>query len=113
MRSKLISLAGCLALVLLAAYASSGHLHAPGHGNWENKNFEESVVSHVSSQLAHGERVEFGGKYLCEDYKEDGEARFSAYVDYYVVAANGAKQKRTACVICNEDKNQILDWEDL
>ena len=56
----------------------------------------------MSSTLTNGETVEFGGKYLCNDYMENGEARFSANVIYYVVAKDGTKGQRIAHVICNE-----------
>lgn len=109
---NLMKLAGCTAIALLVAFAGSGHIHLPGHGTWENKNFEEAVVNHVSSQLPHGEKAEFGSKFLCEDYKENGEVRFSANVIYYVVSRNGAKEKHIAHVVCNEDKNRIIEWKE-
>lgn len=87
--------------------------HLPGHGNWENKNLQESVISHVTSTLTNGETVEFGSKYSCEDYMENGEARFSANVTYYVVSKDGSKEMRTAHIVCNEDKDSILKWKDI
>ena len=79
----------------------------------ENKNLEEAVVRHASSLLADGGMVEFVSKYLCEDYKENGEVRFSANVIYYVVSADGTKEKHTAHIVCNEDKDRIIEWKDI
>ena len=112
-KSKFITIVGCIAVVLFISYLQSGHIHLPGHGNWENRNFERAVVSHVSSGLAKGEIVEFDSKYLCEDYKENDEVRFSANVIYYVISKDGERKQHTAHVVCNEDKNQILEWKDI
>jgi hypothetical protein len=112
-KSRLINVAGCIILVMLVVFAITGHIHMPGHGNLENKNFEETVVSHVSSKLTHGEKVEFGSKFLCEDYKENDEVRFSANVIYYVVSRNGAKEEHIAHVITNEDKDNIIEWKEI
>ena len=99
-KSMFIKGVGCVVLIMLVAFATSGHIHLPGHGNWENKNFEEAVVNHVSSRFTNNEKVEFGSKFLCEDYKENDEVRFSANVIYYVVSKNGVKEKHIAHVIC-------------
>ena len=87
--------------------------HLPGHGNVENKNLQESVIKHVSSTLTNGETVEFGTKYNCDDYMQDGEARFAANVTYYVISKDGTKQQHTARIVTNEDKDVVLDWKDL
>lgn len=113
MNKKFLVLVGCIVALLLYSYATSGHINLPGHGNWENRNFEEAVLNHVSSGLADGETVEFGSKYLCKDYKENDEVRFSANVIYYVVLADGTKERHIAHVTCNEDKDRILEWKDL
>ena len=112
-KSKFITLAGCIVLVLLVTFAKSGHIHMPGHGNWENKNFEKAVINHVSSILTNDEKVDFGSKFLCKDYKENGEVRFSANVIYYVISRNGTKEKHIAHVVCNEDKDRIIEWKDI
>ncbi|MCE2615755.1 hypothetical protein [Phocaeicola oris] len=112
-KSKFIKLVGCIVIMLLVALAKKGHIHLPGHGNWENKNFEEAVVNYVSSLLINGEKVEFGNKFLCEDYKENDEVRFSANVIYYVVSRDGTKEKHIAHVVCNEDKDRIIEWKDI
>lgn len=113
MKRNLIYIVGGFVIVMLWAYAKSGHFNLPGHGNWENKNFEEVVVNHASSRLNNGEKIEFGGKYYCEDYKENDEVRFSANVIYYVVSNDGSKEKHVAHVVCNEDKNRIIEWKDI
>ena len=100
-------------VMLFVSCVKCGHFNLPGHGNRENTNLIESVVNHVSSQLNNGEKVEFGSKYLCEDYKEKGEVRFSANVIYYVVSKDGSKEKHTAHVVCNEDKDRIIEWKEL
>lgn len=97
--------------VLVASSCKFSHL--PGHGNVEIKNLQESVINHVSSTLAEGETVEFGSKYNCDDYMQDGEARFAANVTYYIISKDGTKQERTARIVTNEDKDEILDWKDL
>ena len=112
-KNSFIKIAGCIVLVMLYAFAKSGYMNMPGHGNWENKNLEEAVVNHVSSGLTSDEKVEFGGKYLCEDYQENGEVRFSANVIYYIISRNGAKEKHIAHVVCNEDKDRILEWKEI
>ncbi len=104
---------GFVALILLAVYATVGHLHLPGHGNWEERNFKESIVRHASSMVAHGQKVEYGSKYFCEDYKENDEVRFSARVIYYVVSDDGTIAEHVAQVVCNEDKDRIIDWKEL
>ena len=65
--------------------ARTGHIHLPGHGNVENQNLEEAVVAHVSARLTDGEKVEFVSKYLCEDYMENDEVRFSAVYNHLKV----------------------------
>ncbi len=112
-KSKFIKLAGCIAIVLLVAFAKSGYIHLPGHGNQENKIFEETIINHVSSLLPNDEKVEFGSKSICKDYNENGEVRFSANVIYYLVSKNGAKERHIAHVICNEDKDRIIEWKDI
>lgn len=112
-KSKFMKIAACIALVLLVAFVTSGHIHLPGYGNWENKNFEKAVVTYVSSRLTNGQRVEFGEKFLSEDYKENNEVRYAATVVYYVVSGTGAREKHTARVICNEDKDRIIGWKEL
>ena len=112
-KSKFVKVVACIAIVMLYACMKSGQIHLPGHGNLENKNFKESVVNYVSSSLDNGETVEFGSKYLCEDYKEDGEVRFSANVIYYVVSKDGVKEKHVAHVVCNEDKDRIIEWKEI
>ena len=69
-------------------------------------------MNRVSNTLTGGETVEFRGKYNCEDYKENGEVRFSANVIYDVISKDGTKERRTAHVICNEDKDKIIEWRD-
>jgi hypothetical protein len=112
-KNRFIKITGCIILVMLVALAKSGHLHLPNHGNWENKNFEKAVVNQVSSRLSNSEKVEFGSKFLCEDYKENNEVRFSANVIYYVVSINGTKEKHIAHVISNEDKDRIIEWKEI
>lgn len=106
-------LIGCIVLVMLVSYCKNDPIHLPGHGNWEEKNLKEAVVNHVSTTLTDGETVEFRGKYNCEDYKENGEVRFSANVIYEVFSKDGTKERRTAHVICNEDKDKIIEWKDV
>ena len=113
MKRKWFYIICCFAIVMLWAYAKSGHINLPGHGNRENKNLEEAVVKHASSLLADGGMVEFVSKYRCEDYKENGEVRFSANVIYHVVSADGTKEKHTAHIVCNEDKDRIIEWKDI
>ena len=111
-KSKLIKVVGIIVVVLLVLYAQAGHINLPGHGNRENKNLQEAVVNYVASKLTNGETVEFGTKYNSEDYKENGEVRYSATVEYYVVAKDGSKVKHTAQVVTNEDKDKIIEWKD-
>ncbi|WP_273160030.1 hypothetical protein [Bacteroides fluxus] len=112
-KSKFIRLAACIVFMMIVALTKSGHINMPGHGNWENKNFEEAVINHVSSKLTNGEKIEFGSKFSCEDYKENDEVRFSANVTYYVVSREGTKEKHIAHVVCNEDKDRIIEWKDI
>lgn len=111
-KNKLIKIIGIIVVVLVVLYAQSGHINLPGHGNREQKNLQEAVVSYAASQLTNGETVEFGTKYNSNDYKENGEVRYSATVEYYVVAKDGTKVKRTAQVVTNEDKDKIIEWKD-
>ena len=110
---KFINLAVFIGFMMIIALAKNGHINMPGHGNWENKNLEKAVVQHVSSRLSNGEKVEFGSKFFCEDYKENDEVRFSANVIYYVVSCGGTKEKHVAHVVCNEDKDKIIEWKDI
>lgn len=112
-KSQFKKIAVFIVFVMFIALAKSGHINMPGHGNWENKNFEKAVVHHASSILSTGEKVEFGSKFLCEDYKENDEVRFSANVIYYVVSSDGTKEKHVAHVVCNEDKDRIIEWKDI
>ena len=112
-KSKFTKSAACIIFMIIVVLAKSGHINMPGHGNWENKNFEEAIVNHVSSRLTNGEKVEFGSKFSCEDYKENDEVRFSANVTYYVVSREGTKEIHIAHVICNEDKDRIIEWKDI
>lgn len=102
-----------IAAVLLAVYLQAGHINMPGHGNRENMNLEETVVRHVSSSLPHGERAVFGCRYLCDDYRQNGEARFSATVVYYVISGNGERAEHTARIVCNEDRSRIIEWQEI
>jgi len=106
-------LSGCIIIVMLFIVIKNGHINLPGHGNLENQNLEKTIVSHVSSNLLNGETVEFDSKYLCKDYKDNDEKRFSANVIYYVISKDGAKEKHVAHVICNEDKDRIIEWKDI
>lgn len=112
-KCNLLKIGGCIVIVLLIMFAKNGHIHLPGHGNVENQNLQEAVVAYVSSTLADGKRVEFVSKYLCEDYMENDEVRFSANVVYDIISEMGQKERHTAHVITNEDKNKIIDWKDL
>lgn len=112
-KSKLLKTGGCIVLMLFILFARNRHIHLPGHGNVENRNLEKSVITHVSSILTDGRKVEFAGKYLCKDYIENGEVRFSANVIYNTISENGLKEMHTAHVVCNEDKDKIIEWKDL
>ena len=112
-KCNLLKIGGCVVFVLLIMFAKNGHIHLPGHGNVENQNLEEAVVAHVTSTLADGKKVEFVSKYLCEDYMENDEVRFSANVVYDIISERGQKERHTAHVITNEDKDKIIDWKDL
>ncbi len=100
-----------IVIVVLIVFGRCGHL--PGHGNREESNLKEVVENCVSSTLKDGETVEFGGRYDCEDYKENDEVRFSAKVTYDVVSKDGTKVRHTAFVVCNEDKDKIIEWKEL
>lgn len=111
-RKIFFKLSGCIIIVMLFIVISkNGPINLPGHGNLENQNLEKTVVSHVSSTLLNGETVEFDSKYHCRDYKENDEIRYSANVIYYVISKEGVKEKHIAHVICNEDKNRIIEWK--
>lgn len=112
-RNNLQKICGIVIFVLLIMFAKNGHLHLPGHGNVEEQNLRQAVVDHVSSTLADGKKVEFVSKYLCEDYMEKDEVRFSANVVYDIISGRGQKERHTAHVITNEDKDKIIDWKDL
>ncbi|MCR5575312.1 MAG: hypothetical protein K6F78_10920 [Bacteroidaceae bacterium] len=111
-KGKLIKIIGIIVVVLLVLYAQAGHINLPGHGNREQKNLQEAVVNYAASQLTNDETVEFGTKYNSNNYKENGEVRYSATVEYYVVAKDGSKVKHTAQVVTNEDKDKIIDWKE-
>lgn len=113
MKRTITIVAVCIAILMLFAFAKGGHINLPGHGNRENQNLKEAVLGHVSSTLSNGETVEFGSKYLCEDFMDNGEARFSANVIYYVISLDGTKEQHIAHVICNEDKDRIIEWQDI
>ena len=83
---KISIFAVCLVLFLAVCYATSGHLHLPGHGNVEKQNLQEVVVNHVTSTLTNGESVEF---------------------------VSNSKETRTAHIICNEDRDKIYEWKDI
>lgn len=100
-------------VIMLIVLASAGQLHLPGHGNMTNRSFEEAVVSHVQATLAKGEKVELGSRFLCKDYKENGELRFACNVTYCVVSENGVKEMHTAHVVCNGDKDRIIEWKEI
>lgn len=104
-----------LLIVILVLYAKSGHFNLPGHGNWEDNNLKNSVVNHVSPTLRKGRMVEFGGKFSCEDYKDnkDNEVRFSANVIYYVVSNDGKREQHIAHIVTNEDKDSIIEWNEI
>ena len=88
---KISIFAVCLVLFLAVCYATSGHLHLPGHGNVEKQNLREAVINHVSSTLSNG----------------------STNVSYYVVSPNGSKVKHTSHIITNDDRDKILEWKDI
>lgn len=111
-KGKLIKIIGIIVVVLVVLYAQAGHINLPGHGNREQKNLQEAVVNYAVSQLTNDETVEFGTKYNSNNYKENGEVRYSATVEYYVVAKDGSKVKHTAQVVTNEDKDKIIDWKE-
>ena len=102
-----------LGVVLIVACAKNGHINLPGHGNREYRNLVESVENYVSSRLHNGETVEFGSKYNCEDYIEKDEVRFSANIVFYVISEDGTPEKHIAHVVCNEDKDRIIEWKDI
>lgn len=111
--SKSIRRFGGVLLIIIWVLISTGHLHLPGHGNRENMNFEELVTNHVKTTLALRKKVEFGNRFSCQDYKENGELRFSANVIYYLVSENGLKEMHIAHVVCNENKDKIIEWKEI
>lgn len=111
--SRLIKTSGSILLIVFFVLVSTGHLHLPGYGNRENRLFEELVTNHVQRTLAKGEKVEFGNKFSCQDYKENGELRFSAHVTYYLVSENGTKEMHIAHVVCNGDKDKVIEWKEI
>ena len=44
---------------------------------------------------------------------EKDEVRFSTNVVYDIISERGQKERHTAHVITNEDKDKIIDWKDL
>ena len=34
-------------------------------------------------------------------------------IPHYVVSADGTKEKHTAHIVCNEDKDRIIEWKDI
>ena len=106
-------LSGCTVLLLAICFASCVHVHLPGHGNVEKENLKEAVVNHITSTLTNGETVEFVGSYNNDYYKDNGEVRFSSNVIYYVITPDGSKEKHTAHVVCNEDRDKIFEWKDI
>lgn len=112
-KSRFVKTAGSLVVIMLIVLASAGQQHLPGHGNRTNRSFEEAVVSHVQATLAKGEKVELGSRFLCKDYKENGELRFACNVTYCVVSEHGVKEMHTAHVVCNGDKDRIIEWKEI
>ncbi len=111
--SRLTKTLGGILLISFFVPVFTGHLHLPGHGNRENKHFEELVTGYVQTTHAKGKKVEFGNRFSCKDYKESGELRFSANVTYYLVSDNGMQEKHCAHVVCDEDKEKIIKWEEI
>lgn len=111
--SKSIRRFGGVLLIIILVLISTGHLHLRGHGNRENINFEELVTNYVQTTLAQRKKVEFGNRFSCQDYKENGELRFSANVTYYLVSENGLKEMHIAHVVCNGDKDKIIEWKEI
>lgn len=110
---KVSIFAVCIVLFLAVCYSMSGHLHLPGHGNVEKQNLQELVVNHVASTLTNGETVEFVSSYGNDYSKENGDVRFSTNVVYNVITRDGSKEKHTAHVVCNEDRDKIYEWKDI
>lgn len=104
---------GEVLLIMIFVLVSTGYLHLPGHGNRENMNFEELVTNYVLTTLAQRKKVEFGNRFSCQDYKENGELRFSANVTYYLVSENGVKEMHIAHVVCNGKKDKIIEWKEI
>lgn len=113
MKNKTIKITLYAAILLFIAYLKAGHINMPGHGNQEEQNLEKAVSDHVFPTLSNGETIKFGYKYSCNDYMENGEARFSAIIVYHIVASNGEKTGHTAHIVCNEDKTRILKWQEI
>ena len=112
-RNNYFKLSSCIIIVILFIAIKNGYINWPGHGNLENLKFEETVVSHVVSNLPDDETVEFGSKFLCKNYKDNGKVRFSANVVYFIVSKDGVKKKHIAHVICNENKDRIIEWRNI
>ena len=55
--SRLIKTSGSILLIMFFVLVSTGHLHLPGHGNRENRFFEELVTNHVQRTLAKAKRL--------------------------------------------------------
>lgn len=112
-KSKVIKTFGGILLIMFFVLVSTEHLHLPGHGNRENRSFEELVTNHVQTTLTQRKKVEFGNRFSCQDYKENGKLRFSAYVTYYLVSENGGKEMHIAHVVCNGNKDKIIEWKEI
>ncbi len=44
---------------------------------------------------------------------EKDEVRFSANIVFYVISEDGTPEKHIAHVVCNEDKDRIIEWKDI
>lgn len=77
------------------------------------RNLQEAVINHLSSTLTKGETVEYIGNSSDKYIKVNGELCFSTNVSYYVVSANGAKEKYSAHVVTNVDRDKIIEWENI
>ena len=111
--SKSIRRFGGVLLIMILVLLFPRYLHLPGHGNRENMNFEELVINHVQTTLAQRKKVEFGNRFSCQDYNENGQLRFSANVTYYLVSENGVKEMHIAHVVCNGNKDRIIEWKEI
>ena len=77
------------------------------------RNLQEAVINHLSSTLTKGETVEYIGNSSDKYIKVNGELCFSTNVLYYVVSANGAKEKYSAHVVTNVDRDKIIEWKNI